>query len=246
MRLRVGRSLGISFCGVFLAGALVSCAPPGSDEPEEQQPLPEEEAATVDESEVALQPQAETVWNCGLVKQHVFALVNTLVAAEEASKGHIAAVVALEVAAEAAAIAATASPESEEALGNLVSEASDTLRNLLGEQPAEDEEAAANAEAQAEIAEAVEAARSGFTDADEIALNAACELYGQHQTALEFWRADNRGDACDVWRPAKQTVDTAQEIVAISVLHPLVSKFWLGATGSVSEGSGRCIAELRN
>ena len=95
-----------------------------------------------------------------------------------------------------------------------------------------------------DLREAMRASGQGFTTSDQQALNAACELFGQHDAALELWAQTERGDACDVWRPAHASA----EIVAIDigVLHPLSSHMWVSATGAVAEGHGRCIAERAN
>lgn len=95
-----------------------------------------------------------------------------------------------------------------------------------------------------DLHEAVQAAARGLSSEDQAALNAACELTGQHDAALELWADGNRGDACDVWRPAHQS---AQRVAFdINLLHPLSSELWVAATGSVAEGHGRCIAERAN
>ena len=236
----------------------------GGDE-EEGEALPEDETATVDEDEVAQQQTSQqSAWNCGAVKQHVYALVNTLATAESEAEGLVAALVAeraTRVAAEramrqavAAAAAAAVAGEAADAdvaedLGAVLSEAVDAASQRLdafqgGDDNNDDESDSPVAATEIEIT--IDAARSGFGPADEMAMNEACELYGQHESALELWTSGNRGDACDVWRPAKTAADAAQGNIDTAGLHPLVSKFWVGATGSVSEGSGRCLAEQAN
>ena len=64
--------------------------------------------------------------------------------------------------------------------------------------------------------------------------------------ALELWAANDHDDACDVWEPAKRHADVEAQRIEIADLHPIVSKFCVGATGSVSEGHGRCVAERAN
>lgn len=91
---------------------------------------------------------------------------------------------------------------------------------------------------------ALRAAANGFTASDQAALNAACELYGQHDAALELWSQADRGDACDVWRPAHASAGRVS--FDVGSLHPLSSQMWISATGAVSEGHGRCIAERAN
>ena len=244
----------------------------GGDE-EEGEALPEDETATVDEDEVAQQQiSQQSAWNCGAVKQHVYALVNTLTTAESEAEGLVAALVAeraTRVAAEramrqavaaAAAEAAAAASAGEaaaagsaadvtEELGAVLSEAVDAASQRLDAFQGGDDNNDNGSDspvAATEIEITIDSARSGFGPADEMAMNEACELYGQHESALELWASGNRGDACDVWRPAKTAADAAQGDIDTAGLHPLVSKFWVGATGSVSEGSGRCLAEQAN
>ena len=247
-----------------VAVAAVLAAGCGRGGEEEAEALPVDETATVDEAEVANQGPQQTVWNCGEVKKHVYALVNTLVGAEAEAEGRVEVVVAESVtraAAEAAlrqAAASAAAPVEEPAgesmsaenldelhtaLGEVVGSATERLESLRGGDGGDDAEAAAD---QNELEVTVASARSGFGSADEKAMNEACELYGQHESALELWAVGDRGDACDVWRPAKTAADAAQSRIDTAALHPLVSKFWVGATGSVSEGSGRCLAEQAN
>ena len=88
-----------------------------------------------------------------------------------------------------------------------------------------------------------------LTAQDQIVFNAACELYGQHDAAVELWNSgvgNNRGDACDVWGPAKASADETLLSIDMASLNPLVARFWTAATGDVSEGHGRCIAERAN
>ena len=199
--------------------------------------LPQDDTATVDEDQVA-QQQLATIWNCGAVKQHVYAIVNALTAAEAGIDRKIQAVVAADAAREALA---AADAESEDEVGDIAERAADALSDAIG---TSNSDAAAGDDA--ELVMSVRAARSGFGPADQDALDASCELYGQHEAALELWATGNRGDACDVWAPAKASSDTARQAIDVTSLHPLVSKFWLGATGAISEGSGRCIAERAN
>ena len=95
-----------------------------------------------------------------------------------------------------------------------------------------------------DLREAMRASAQGFTSSDQRALNAACELFGQHDAALELWAQTERGDACDVWRPAHASAERVA--IDIGVLHPLSSHMWVSATGAVAEGHGRCIAERAN
>ena len=95
-----------------------------------------------------------------------------------------------------------------------------------------------------EAEEAQQAATAAFTSADQQALDAACETFGQHDAALELWAAGDRGDACDVWLPAHATA--ADTPIDLAVLHPLTARMWVSATGAVAEGHGRCIAERAN
>ena len=97
-----------------------------------------------------------------------------------------------------------------------------------------------------ELRDALSAAAYGFTNDDQRALDAACELYGQHDAALELWEFGERGDACDVWRPAYTSAQEQRSAFNINTLHPLSSQLWVSATGSVAEGHGRCIAERAN
>ena len=92
--------------------------------------------------------------------------------------------------------------------------------------------------------EALAAAGHGLNTADQAALNAACELYGQHDSALELWATGERGDACDVWRPAHAAAAEADH--SLDGLHPISARMWVSATGAVAEGHGRCIAERAN
>ena len=92
----------------------------------------------------------------------------------------------------------------------------------------------------------VEAALSGFTAADQTAYNTACGLYGRHAAADELWASNNRDDACDVLEPAKRQADIDTKQIDIEDLHPIVSKAWVGATGLIAEGHGRCVAERAN
>ena len=251
-----------------VAVLLSGCGRGGDDE--EGEALPEDETATVDEDEVAqLQTSQQSAWNCGAVKQHVYALVNTLATAESEAEGMVAALVAeraTRVAAEramrqAAAAAAAEAVAGEAAsadpaadvtedlgaiLGEAVDAASQRLDAFQGGDDNNDDDESDSPVAATEIEITIDSARSGFGPADEKAMNEACELYGQHESALELWASGNRGDACDVWRPAKTAADAAQGNIDTAGLHPLVSKFWVGATGSVSEGSGRCLAEQAN
>ena len=252
-----------------VAVLLSGCGRGGDEEAGEA--LPEDETATVDEDEVAQQQTSQqAAWNCGAVKQHVYALVNTLATAESEAEGLVAALVAeratrvaaeramrqavAAAAAEAAAAAAAgeavaADPAADvaEDLGAVLSEAVDAASQRLDAfQGGDDDDESDSPVAATEIEITIDSARSGFGPADEKAMNEACELYGQHESALELWASDNRGDACDVWRPAKTAADAAQGNIDTAGLHPLVSKFWVGATGSVSEGSGRCLAEQAN
>lgn len=95
-----------------------------------------------------------------------------------------------------------------------------------------------------DLREAMRVSAQGFTTADQDALNAACELFGQHDAALELWNAGDRGDACDVWLPAHASAERMR--FDITEMHPMVANTWVSATGSVSEGNGRCIAEKAN
>ena len=95
-----------------------------------------------------------------------------------------------------------------------------------------------------DLRDSLRSSAQGFTASDQSALNAACELFGQHDAALELWGQSERGDACDVWRPAHES--SAAVVFDISVLHPLSSHMWVSATGAVAEGHGRCIAERAN
>lgn len=95
-----------------------------------------------------------------------------------------------------------------------------------------------------DLREAMRVSAQGFTTSDQDALNSACELFGQHSSALELWDAGDRGDACDVWLPAHAS--TKRTSFEITELHPMVANMWVSATGSVAEGNGRCIAEKAN
>lgn len=95
-----------------------------------------------------------------------------------------------------------------------------------------------------ELTEAVETASTGFTVDDQQAQDTSCRLFGQHDAALELWQAGNRGDACDVWLPADEHASQAE--IQFDALHPLSAQMWVAATGQVSEGVGRCIAERAN
>ena len=94
--------------------------------------------------------------------------------------------------------------------------------------------------------EAQEEAQEPFGVADQVAMTAACRLYGQHEAALELWDSDQRGDACDVWIPAGVEADDLMLRIDLGALHPLPARFLVGATGDVAEGVGRCIAERAN
>ena len=95
-----------------------------------------------------------------------------------------------------------------------------------------------------ELREAMRTSARGFTADDQAALNASCELLGQHSSALELWDQGERGDACDVWRPAHQAASSTN--FEIGELHPMTANMWISATGSIFEGNGRCIAERAN
>ena len=245
-----------------LAVVAVLAAGCGRGGDEEATPLPEDESATVAEEEVALQAaaRADAVWNCGAVKQHLFALVNTLTAAEAEAEGLVAAIVTeytLAAQAEAAARGAAhqtsidvddepqldldeIADDIEQLAADAAGVAADALDDFVDGASDDDGDPAEG------LRVAVEAAESGFNANDEKALNAACELYGQHEAALELWAAGNTGDACDVWVPAKAAADQTADTLDIAAVHPLVSKFWVGATGGIAEGHGRCIAERAN
>lgn len=86
----------------------------------------------------------------------------------------------------------------------------------------------------------------GFSSDDQVAMNFACQLQGQHAAAVELWAAGDRGDACDVWKPTAVEASAAERQVDIANLHPVVSRVWAVATGEVAEGNGRCLAEAAN
>ena len=232
---------------VAFAGLLSSCGIPGAEEeePEEPTPIPEDATATTDEQEVAIQAAITEEWSCGAVKQHVHTVVNNLRKGEDAAYELARAYVTLEII-EAGVIEEEAVELPVELPGAIM----DAATNLLSGEglpssndEADDEEDIVSTE---KIIEAFQSTLHGFTVADQLALNAACELYGQHQSALELWLEDERGDACDVWKPAKGSADAQEAEIDVAVLHPITSKFWVGATGSIAEGYGKCIARLNN
>ena len=98
----------------------------------------------------------------------------------------------------------------------------------------------------AEVRSVVEAALSGFTVGDQDAYNASCGLYGRFAAFDELWATNNRDDACDVLEPAKRQADSDFTRIDIAALHPIVSKAWVGATGLIAEGHGRCLGEREN
>lgn len=244
-----------------VAAALVlaaGCGRGGEEEPPD--PLPADDTATAEQDQVAMQSDStDTMWRCGTVKQHVYAIVNDLAEPEQAAAAAIDAIVAERVhadaAARAAAAAATADEQDQqplaaaaEQLADAADAAGDAAAAVLDRYNASDsgDSDEGDSDEGGGIVAAVDAARSGFSAADETALNAACQLYGQHEAALELWNDGNLGDACDVWIPAAEAAQSASRVVVIDDIHPMVSRFWVGATGSVAEGWGRCIAERAN
>ena len=228
MRFMWKLSLSIALTGLLTT----ACVPGGGDEEEEEDvPIPVEETATSNEEEVAVQQQQEQQiiedhWSCGAVKQHIHTVVNNLLEAEQ----------------DAYALARAHSLDNFAEQGATLPE---TLIREIQNVLVDPDEIAVEPEQEYRI-RSFEATLSGFTSADQLALNASCEFYGQHQAALELWAAGNRGDACDVWVPAKQRAEAKEQEIDVSVLHPITSKFWVGATGSISEGFGKCIAERAN
>ena len=238
------RSLPKLISVVVLAGLLASCGIPGAEdeEPEEPPPIPEDATATTDEQEVAIQTSITEEWSCGAVKQHVHTVVNNLRKGEDAAYELAKAYVTLEIVeAETVEEAPVELPDA------LIGAAAGLLSGEgLPSSSNDEDEDADDAIPVENMIEAFQSTLHGFTVADQLALNAACELYGQHQSALELWVAGNRGDACDVWKPAKASADVQEAEINVAVLHPITSKFWVGATGSIAEGYGKCVARLNN
>ena len=221
----------LSLCA-SVALCVAACTPGGGDdEAEEPDPIPVEEEATPDEQQVALSDTTES-WTCGSVKQHVHTVVNALFESEDQARRYAWANEINELSQNTDTPQAVIDPST-------LNEAQSTLNAGETINEADDPNGAA-------VWSSFLASQSGFTAADQIALNAACEYYGQHQAALELWSKGERADACDVWIPAKERSVTDQTNIDISVLHPITSKFWAGATGDISEGYGKCIAERAN